>query len=61
MSSALGGGKVLSRNHSVMAVQSNPVDTAIQGQSLRVENINDAVLITSEDLLKIIKRLTSVE
>jgi hypothetical protein len=58
----MSGGRVLSKQNSVMTVQSNPADAAaIQGQNLRVENINDAVLISPEDLLKIIRKLTSVE
>ncbi len=57
------GPKQMSRNHSVMTVQSNPLEVSsnLQGHALRVENINDAILITSEELLSIIKRLTSVE
>ena len=57
------GPKVMSRNHSVMTVQSNPLEVSATqySQGLKVENINDAVLITSEELLTIIKRLTAVE
>ncbi len=57
----MSGGRVLSRNRSVMAIQNNPVEAAVQGQNLHVENINDAILISLDDLHKITKRLSSIE
>lgn len=57
----MSGGRVLSRNRSVMAIQNNPVEAAVQGQNLHVENINDAILISLDDLHKITNRLSSIE
>jgi hypothetical protein len=44
-----------------MAIQNNPVEAAVQGQNLHVENINDAILISLDDLHKITNRLSSIE
>jgi hypothetical protein len=53
----------IARKNSVMSIQSNPLENggASSGVNLKIENLNDAVLINNEELSTLLAQLKTTE
>ncbi len=54
--------KTIARKNSMMSIQSNPLENgASSGVNLKIENLNDAVLISNEELSTLLTQLKKTE